>query len=173
MKFNPLGLAVLLTAFAGSALAQNHISGTEKCSKPDTSQSVEVGDRADHMLIIEKGSCTWSTPIELAGLKATTVTGADFVEVTGAKFQARGYQVTTMENGDKTYLRFQGTGSVKDGVATGEGTWSYTGGTGKLKGIKGKGTYKASGTPGGEGEAQVEGEYSVPEAGATAKKKGG
>jgi len=76
-----------------------------------------------------------------------------------------------MENGDKLYTRYQGIGSVKEGVATGEGTWSFTGGTGKLKGIKGKGTYKASGPLDGDGEAQVEGEYSLPDPNTTAKKK--
>ena len=42
MKFKPLGLAVLLTAFAGSAFAQNHISATEKCGKPDDSKQPDV-----------------------------------------------------------------------------------------------------------------------------------
>ena len=171
MKYKSLGLAVLLAAFAGSALAQTPVSGTIKCPKSDATYSVEVGDRDGHELILEKGSCTSSVPLELAGLKSTTISGADSVEVTGARFQVRGYQVTTMENWDKTYARYQGTGSVKNGVITGEGTWSYTGGTGKLKGIKGKGSYKSSGAPGGEGEAQVEGEYSVPDPSATAKKK--
>ena len=52
-----------------------------------------------------------------------------------------------------------------------EGTWSYTGGTGKLKGLKGKGTYKASGATADTTEDQVEGEYTLLEAGAAAKKE--
>jgi hypothetical protein len=171
MKYKSLGLAVLLAAFAASALAQTHISGTMKCPKSDVSQSVEVSDHAGHMLVIEKGSCTWSVPFEIAGLKSTTSTGADAADVTGAKFQVRGYTVVSMDNGDKVYVRYQGMGSVKDGIANGEGTWSYSGGTGKLKGLKGKGTYKGSGPPDGASESQVEGEYSLPEPGSTAKKK--
>jgi hypothetical protein len=172
MKYKSLGLTVLLAAFAGSALAQHQVSGTGKCGKPDTSQSIEVGDEAGHMLIIEKDSCTWSVPFEMAGLKSTTYTMAEAVDLTGAKSQDRGYAVITMENGDKAYVRFQGMSSVKkEGALTGEGTWSYTRGTGKLKGLKGKGTYKASRDPGGASESQIEGEYSLPEAGATAKKK--
>jgi hypothetical protein len=108
----------------------------------------------------------------MAGLKSTTFTTAESVDATGAKFQVRGYGVMTMENGDKAYLRYQGMGgSTQEGTATGEGTWSYTSGTGKLKGVKGKGTYKTSGAADGTGEAQVEGEYSLPESSATAKKK--
>jgi len=30
--------------------------------------------------------------------------------------------------------RFQGAGNIKEGATTGEGTWSITGGAGKLKG---------------------------------------
>jgi len=173
MKRKSLGLAILLTAFAGSALAQNQISGTLKCGKPDSSdssKSVEVGDYAGHMLIIEKGSCPWSVPMEIAGLKSTAWTGASTADVMGAKFQDRGYGVMMMENGDKAYVRFQHTGTAKEGVATYKGTWSFTGGTGKLKGLKGQGTYKGSGAPEGPNETQINGKYSLPEASATAKK---
>jgi hypothetical protein len=174
MKYKFLALAVLSAAIAGSALAQTRISGTCKSGKPEssqsTSQSIEVGDPAGHVLMINKGPCTWSVPMEIAGLKSTTATTAEAVDVTGAKFQTRGYVITTMENGDKAYGRYQGMGSVKEGVITGEGTWSYTSGTGKLKGVKAKGTFKSSGTT-DAGEFQVEGEYSLPGPSATAKEK--
>ena len=169
MKYKSLGITVLLTAFAGSALAQTHVSGTCKSGKADsTTQSIEVGDQPSHMLVLQKTTCNWSVPFEMAGLKSTTATIAEAVDVTGAKFADRGYVVISMENGDKVHGRFQGMSSVKEG-ATGEGTWSYTGGTGKLKGVKGKGTWKSSGTP-DSGEFQVEGDYSLPEPGGTAKK---
>jgi hypothetical protein len=169
MKYEALGLTVLFVTFAGSALAQTHISGTGKCGKPDTEQAIPVGDHAGHMLGLTKMSCTWSVPIEMAGLKSTTYTTAAATDVTGAKFQDRGYVVVTMENGDKAYVAVHGTGSVKEGARTEEGMWSYTGGTGKLKGLKGKGTYKGTGGP-DSGEDQIEGEYSLPE-GTTPKNK--
>jgi hypothetical protein len=44
---------------------------------------------------------------------------------------------------------------------SGEGTWSFTGGTGKLKGIKGKGMYKCK--PEGDNvTCDIEGEYTLP-----------
>lgn len=170
MKCKSLALAVLLAGFfAGSALAQNPVSGTLKCPRSDPSYTAEVGDQASHVLIVEKGSCTWGAPLEMAELKSTAYTGADTVELAGPRALARGYAVITMENGDKVYARYQGTGATsKEGNRTGDGTWSFTGGTGKLKGLKGKGTYKLSGTPDGNSEAQLEGEYSLP--GAAAKK---
>ncbi|HXR75764.1 MAG TPA: hypothetical protein VN737_07310 [Bryobacteraceae bacterium] len=108
-------MTVLLAAFAASAFAQNHTSSVLKCGKPDTSQSIEVGDHAGHMLVIEKGSYTVSTGTgPLAGLKSTSYTGADAADVMGTKFQAQGYGVLTMENGHKAYIRFQDTGNVNE-----------------------------------------------------------
>ena len=77
----------------------------------------------------------------------------------------------TMENGDKAFVHWQATGTMaKEGTnVTGDGTWSYTGGTGKLKGLKGKGTFKTSGVSDGGIESKVEGEYSLPGTSATAK----
>jgi hypothetical protein len=46
-----------------------------------------------------------------------------------------------MENGDKFYSRNQGSIATNEPV---QGTWTFTGGTGNLKGIKGKGTYKCT-----------------------------
>ena len=42
-----------------------------------------------------------------------------------------------------------------------EGAWSFRGGTGKLKGIKGKGTYNGNGAPEGSATYDV-GEYELP-----------
>ena len=104
----------------------------------------------------------------MAGLKSTTYTMAESTDVTGAKFQDRGYIVMAMDNGDKVYVRFQGTGSItKEGALNGEGTWSYTRGTGKFKGVHGKGTWKSTEVP---GQSQVEGEYSLAESKPTSKK---
>jgi hypothetical protein len=171
MKRKTLVLSFLLTASAGAALAQTKISGAGTCGKADASNVVEVGDRSGHALVVSKNSCTWSTPMEMAGLKSKTYTVAATSDVTGEKSQERGYVVITMDNGDKAYVRFQGTGTTKEGGArSGEGTWSYTGGTGKLKGLKGKGTFKSSGASADSTEDQVEGEYTLPEAAAKAKK---
>src|SRR5262249_30231804 len=169
MKYESLALTVLLAAFAGSALAQTQVSGTIKCGKSDNDYSVEVGDHPGHLLILSKGSCTWTAPLEIAGLKATGWSGTGTVDLNGAKGQDRGYGVITMDNGDKVYTRTQSVGTLTEGgkTITYEGTWSFTGGTGKFKGIKGKGTYKGSGPTDGDTNNQVEGEYTLPGAGAT------
>ena len=43
-----------------------------------------------------------------------------------------------------------------------EGTWTFTGGTGKMKGIKGHGTYKVTPAADGSASVTVEGEYTMP-----------
>jgi hypothetical protein len=142
--------------------AQTKITGDGKCGKPDQQQAIDVGDRAGHALVLVKFSCTWATPIEMAGLKSKDYTGAIASDVSGEKGQNRGYLVITMDNGDKAFIRFTGSGTTaKDGASTGEGTWSYTGGTGKLKGLTGKGTYKSTGNADST-QDHVEGEYTVP-----------
>ncbi len=163
-----------LTLFlaAGIAVAQTKTSGTGKCGKAEKQEMIEVGDRPNHSLMIMKNSCTWTTPLEMAGLKGKTYTAVIMSDSSGEKSQDRGYVVVTMDNGDKAFVRItSGTGtSTKDGKMTGEGSWVYTGGTGKLRGLTGKGTYKSSGTEGNI-EDQVEGEYSLPVPGAAKAKK--
>ena len=172
MKHKTFVLSFLFTACAGLALAQNKISATGACGKADATHAIEAGDRAGHVLVVTQISCTWSTPMEMAGLKSKSYTVAASADSAGGTSQSRGYVVTVMDNGDKAYIRFQGTGTSKEGGAhSGEGTWSYTGGTGKLKGLKGKGTYKSSGATADATEDQVEGEYTLPETGAAAKKE--
>jgi hypothetical protein len=173
MKHKTMLLSFLLAASAATALAQTKISGTGKCGKADEQHAIEVGDRPGHVLVVVKFSCTWTTPIEMAGIKSKSYIGTVTSDASGEKSQERGYVVVTMDNGDKTYLRFQGAGTTKAGGAhSGEGTWSYTGGTGKLRGLKGKGTYKSSGATAEETEDQVEGDYTLPEpAAAKATKK--
>jgi len=84
-------------------------------------------------------------------------------EVSGNKSRDNGYHVSTMASGDKFYVRYQGTSTFKDGaLQSQEGKFSFTGGTGKLKGIKGQGTYKGTAAADGSITYLVEGEYTLP-----------
>jgi len=74
-----------------------------------------------------------------------------------------GTHVTAMQSGDKMFVAFHDAYPIKDGKpADSTGQWSYTGGTGKLKGVKGKGTYKATANADGTINVAVEGEYELP-----------
>ena len=87
---------------------------------------------------------------------------SDYVNWSGRHY---GYETVIMENGDKTYLRLDGTTFTtplpQDKVkSTFSGTSTYTGGTGKLRGIRG--TYKYTGIfdpTKSLNEVTIEGEY--------------
>ncbi len=161
MKFKTLWLFVSLLALAMTASAQTKISGTEVCGKPDQQQMLEVGDQPGHMLGVQQVKCTWSK-MEIEGSSAKDSVTTVLVDGYGNKANARGYDIATMADGDKAFVRFQGAVTLKDGVVvTDEGKWSFTGGTGKLEGIKGQGTYKGTGS-GEEVTFEIEGEYTLP-----------
>jgi len=156
-------LLLAITWAASLAAAQTQLSGMAQCPlKPTESYSLEVGDRPGHTYEISKGPCTWTKPMEIAGLKSKDQTGVWFSEIDGNKSQTHGSGVVSMDNGDKFYFRNQAASTMKDQkTGSGEATFTFTGGTGKLKGLKGKGTYKC--TPEGDNvNCDVQGEYSLP-----------
>jgi hypothetical protein len=162
MKVRVLGVALLAFAFAGAAGAQTKISGTLHCAKADPSYSVEVPDHAGHTAMLSKLACTWTKQLEIEGLKSATAVNVESDDVTATKMTASGFHTTTEDNGDKYFVTFHGTGPVKDGrPGDGAGTWMFTGGTGKLKGIKGKGTYTVKFGADGSADAEVEGDYTI------------
>jgi hypothetical protein len=106
-----------------------------EAGRTDEQHMLEVGDHPGHSLMISKGKCSWTKPPEIAGTQTK--------EDVGTNFSGHGYVVGTLASGDKMYVRIQGSSTLKDGnVKTAEGTWTFTGGTGKLRGVKGKGCYK-------------------------------
>jgi hypothetical protein len=145
------------------AAAQTKLSGTAQCpAKPSESHTIEVGDHPDHAYTIVRGGCTWTKLFEIAGLKSKDDAAAEFSEIDGNRARDHTSRVDTMDNGDKYYVRTQGTHTMKDQkYEGGEGTWSFAGGTGKLKGLKGKGTYKCK--PEDDNvNCDIEGEYTLP-----------
>src|SRR5690348_16155036 len=99
--------------------------------------------------------------MEIGGDKSKDGVSTETADISGNSSRARGFHVATMESGDKFFVWFQGTGETKDGAPVeAKGKWGFTVGSGKLKGIKGEGTYTS--TPGGDGlTCQVEGQYTL------------
>lgn len=153
--------AALVCFVTAAASAQTKVSGTAQCAKADPQHVIPVGDRPDHSLGVEQAKCTWTKPQEIGGDKSKDGVSTATDDISGNTVHARGVHVTTMESGDKLFVAYQGTGTMKDGALQGvKGTWSYNGGTGKLKGIKGKGTYTCA--PSGDGAScDIEGEYEL------------
>ncbi len=171
MKGRTLFAGCLFLLMAATAGAQTKISGIMQCNKPEPSYSIEVGDRPGHIMLLGKQTCAWTGP-DMGGEKTKDHIVVGSVDVTATRTTTSGAGVATMESGDKTFSTYHGTASVKDGKRDDEhGTWSFTGGTGKFKGIKGKGTYKTTVNADGTATVEIEGEYELAQAKATAKKE--
>ena len=154
--------ALAFSLFALAANAQTKIAGKIACPKPDTSYSLEAGDRTGHILMLQKTTCKWTTPMEIEGLRTQEGTDVNTADSKGTTITEQGYHTSTMDNGNKFTVRYQGTiKASKDGSATIDGKWVFTNGTGKLKGIKGGGTYKGAGSSDGSGNIDIEGEYKL------------
>ena len=163
MRFRTFLVLLAAAALPTVAAAQTKIAGSEHCGAPDPMTRIEVGDKAGHALLIAKTVCTWSKAIEIAGGQTKEGINVEAGEMTGDKSTANGYHTGTMTTGDKYYVRYRGTSTWKDGkLVSAQGTWNFTGGTGKLKGIQGKGTYKLTPNADGSSTGQVDGEYKLP-----------
>jgi hypothetical protein len=152
-----LGILVAVSLSAATA------SGTAAC-KPDPASPapIAVSDMPNHALAISKAQCTW-TGFSVAGQAYKDAVSTSLTEILGDATASNGYHVATTTTGDTATAKFQGKGTLKDGKnVTDGGTWTFTSGTGKLKGITGQGTYK--GTPNADGTMtyQVDGEYTLP-----------
>ena len=151
--------SVLVCVAAATANGQTKISGSEQCGKPDPQHVLPVGDRPDHSVSLQQLKCTWTKPMEIEGAKSKDGVGTETSDIQGTAVRTRGYHVTTMDSGDKFFASYQGTSTLKENSQTDvKGTWMFTGGTGKLKGLKGKGTFTC--TPSSDGfVCEIEGEY--------------
>jgi len=155
---------LVVFALAAVASAQTKISGTLQCGKPDEVHAIQVGDRPNHSFAISQSKCTWTKPWEIAGIQSKEGIGTEFDEISGDTSRYRFYFVDTMANGDKAYYRGEGTATLKGGVyQSADEKWTLVGGTGKLKGIKGKGTNKLKAAAAdGSSTYDSEGEYELP-----------
>ena len=150
----------LLCLAAPATRAQTTLSGAGQCAKPDRAHQLDVGDRPQHSFTISQFKCTWSKPFEIAGIKSKGGTVVQFDEVSDKGSRFRGYFLDTMANGDTVRYRYEGKATLRAGMpARTEWEWKLGGGTGKLMGLKGKGTCKGTANPDGTGSWECVGEY--------------
>ncbi len=117
MKFTTTLVGFCVLALVSLTNAQTKISGTAQCGKPDAQQKVDVPDHPGHAISMSQAKCTWSKPMEVAGLKSKEGVTTDMNDIRGDTAHGHGYYVDTMENGDKAFVSFQGTASMKDNTS--------------------------------------------------------
>lgn len=138
-------LGSLLLFVTSSAVAQTPMSAVGICAPANPSYLIRVGDHPGHAYGLAQGTCTWSEPWEIAGLKNTQGVGTQLQEVTGNTTKIRGTFVDDMANGDKAFYSFEFTLLTTAAVPqVKDHKWELLGGTGKLQGVKGRGTCTAA-----------------------------
>src|SRR5579864_2179512 len=125
--------------------AQEKLSLTMTC-KGAAVHGLDVGDRPEHVFAIWREACTYVQPAWIGGERIKEGDSVGFSEETATESTSSGHHVATTESGARFFLTFHGTAPLKHLKRAGptSGTWVFSGGTGKLEGISGKGTYKVT-----------------------------
>jgi hypothetical protein len=146
-------------AYAGG----KKISGTGKVIAIVSETKIYPGDNRSHVLALSNMHEVDNSADPLFNnVQVNEVVASDYTAGTGTM---RGYRVSTHPGGHKTFMAMEGLTKtvMKPGgppKTTFGGKWWYTGGTGKLKGITGGGTFKGKVTKAGV-TYEWEGEYEV------------
>jgi uncharacterized protein affecting Mg2+/Co2+ transport len=162
MKYKIL-CGCMVFAFAVSMTsAQTKFTSSGKCGKADVEQSISVPDKEGHVFKLAQGKCV--TKGEIGGATSKEGAYSEHQEVAGNLTKVWGVYVETFDSGDKVFYTYQGSVTTKNGaVQSGQNKWQITGGTGKMKGIKGSGTCKHTPEEGGYLDYACTGEYTLAE----------
>jgi len=102
--------------------------------------SVVLPDAADHTLSLAEVSGPQKVSDPLFADARITYWGV--ADLTAGNGPQSGYWINNRPSGDSDWGTYEGKIITSGGQVTMEGTFKWTGGTGKLKGIKGGGRYK-------------------------------
>jgi len=137
------------------------LTGKLECARPEPNYTVPVADTAKHAVSLGAVKCTWLEGT-IGGERLKDEEDTFVSDATGNSSHDRGYGVGSVVNGDKYFLHFKGTSTLKDSAPVSAAcTWKLTGGTGKLKGITGKGSCKGTFQPDGRAAWEINGEYQL------------
>jgi hypothetical protein len=128
--------------------------------KASSQTIVYLNDVPNHELHLnEIGGSQKSTDDKWNNAKITYWSTLDLISGNGSQ---RGYFLNEHEDGDSDSGSFEGkVTTTAKGEVTLEGTWKYSGGTGKLKGLTGGGTYKGRLTAPTQVEMTWDGAYQL------------
>jgi len=149
--------AVLL--FGSAAMSQGKIDSSWRCPKATTEHKLDVGDEPNHAYSISSGSCT-ATKSMIEGVAEKTAVYTEFHDEKAKSTSWHGRFSVTMDNGDKIFYNYAGSGS-NDVTKPASGKWTLTGGTGKFKGIKATGTCSVKRSADGSSAFNCTGTYTT------------
>lgn len=142
------GIAMFDCAVAGEKVRASATSVRTKW------HSIEVGDAGGHTIAVYENKQVYVDA--KTGEKSTGINkGILDMNFKTGKGTVKGYTVRTFSNGDKMFVSYEG---KPVGRGHSKGTFTYTGGTGKLEGIKGAGTWESKRLAPGINQLEFEGE---------------
>lgn len=140
----------LLLVFPAHAAEKKFVSGKDTYVRT-LSQTISHPDDTPHHFLVQQVMIheTDSADADFDNVTAKVYEQSDSIREKGTH---RGYRIQHHENGDKTYIKYQGVHTLSKGQEKYhkvqiEGTWELTGGTGKFSTIKGGGQYSGMETP--------------------------
>ena len=133
------------------------------CAEPVTREVMEVADRPPHTMLLSQRLCEWSEPLRIDGVSSRNAILSLFTDAREDAVYDRGYNVLVMSNGDKIFMHYTGYSRGNAGIpASGEGSFAFSGGTGRFQGIYGSGTLTSRPAARGRMTVRVEGQYALP-----------
>jgi len=129
--------------------------------------AIALSDQSNHELnLAEIGGTQKASDKEWNNASITYWGFTDLVEGKGSQ---RGYFTQVHAQGDRDWGTFEGKVTTVGGALTVEGTWQFTGGSGKCKGLTGNGTFTTKMISPNEVEATWQGAYELAAAKAHAR----
>jgi len=167
MQYKFLVVCALFALAAAATPAQMKHDFSGKCSKPDVPATIPAGDKDGHAFMLQQGKCETTTG-EIGDAKSKSGAYSEHDEAMGMHAKGWGVYVETYDSGDKVFYTYQTMATMKDGaLVSGSNKYQISGGTGKMKGIKGSGTCKLTGDAGGGLTYDCTGDYTITAATAT------
>src|SRR5208282_2558386 len=98
MKLRIVSMIGLALLFASAAGAQTKVTGKQQCPKGEVVGTADAGDKPGHSLqLIKSRTCTWSTPMEMAGRKSKDGSSVALAETTSTRATSTGTYVGNMD----------------------------------------------------------------------------
>ena len=159
----PIACALFVATRAAGAQKSGMVTGTLKCAKPNPSYSIPVANVTGHALALHTMRCTWSNASSIGGNELQAEDDTFTSDMMPDVAHDRGYGVGSVAGGAGTFSGFEGTTTITNNMPSGNTcTWTFTGGTGKLKGLTGSGTCKGAFAPDGTSSFTMNGNYQLP-----------
>ncbi len=160
MKYRILCGCLFLTFAVAMASGQTKFISSGKCSKADAEQTISVPDKDGHVFKLAQGKCV--TKGEINGATSKEGVYSEHQDSSGNLTRVWGVYVETFDSGDKVFYTYTGSVTAKNGeVQSGQNKWQISGGTGKMKGLKGNGSCKHTPEAGGYLNYACSGEYTL------------